>query len=96
MSRPQPIDAGPDPVPCSVNPGDGTGRYVHPEGVCACFRGGPAPVRVPAPQIALLADRPGVFDTSAIGRATRRRGALARRIRAWLRRLREPGGSGAR
>ena len=33
------------PVPCLRFPGFGTGDYEHPEGVCACFRGGPPPRR---------------------------------------------------
>ena len=33
------------PVPCLLFPAFGTGDYEHPEGVCACFRGGPPPRR---------------------------------------------------
>jgi hypothetical protein len=32
-------------VPCVRFPGFGAGDYEHPEGVCACFRGGPSPRR---------------------------------------------------
>ena len=32
-------------VPCLRFPGFGFGDYEHPEGVCACFRGGPSPSR---------------------------------------------------
>jgi hypothetical protein len=32
-------------VPCLRFPGFGTGDYEHPEGVCACFQGGPPPRR---------------------------------------------------
>jgi hypothetical protein len=32
-------------VPCFRFPGFGAGEYEHPEGVCACFRGGPPPRR---------------------------------------------------
>ena len=87
MSRSQPTEAGPTPMPCAAKPGDGTARYVHPEGACACFHGGPAPVRVPTAEAAVLADRPGVFDTTAIGQPARRRRAPADRLRTWLNRL---------
>lgn len=88
MSRSHPIEAGPTPMPCAAKPSDGTAQYVHPEGACACFHGGPAPVRVLAPELAVLASRPGVFDTTAVGQPTgaRRAGAgLVGRLRAWLR-----------
>jgi hypothetical protein len=90
MSRPGTIKAGVGTVPCAADPGTGAGRYVHPEGVCACFWGGTAPVWVPAPEIAVLANHPGVFDTSWIGQATRGRKPHHRalgRVRAWLKRL---------
>jgi hypothetical protein len=85
MSRPHQTDAAPEPVPCAASPG-GAGRYLHPEGVCACFRGGPAPILVLAPEVALLAGRPGVFDTTAVGQPTRRRRPLGERVRRWFRR----------
>jgi hypothetical protein len=90
MSRPRSTEADPGPVPCAAGPGTGGVQYVHPEGICACFWGGPAPVRAPAPETAVLAGRPGVFDTSWIGQATngRKRTFRARgRVRAWLRGL---------
>lgn len=37
------------PVPCVRFPGFGAGEYEHPEGVCACFRGGPSPRRTAPP-----------------------------------------------
>jgi hypothetical protein len=36
---------GPTPAPCVRFPGHRQGDYVHPEGRCACFWGGPAPIR---------------------------------------------------
>lgn len=43
-------------VPCLRFPGFGAGEYEHPEGVCACFHGGPAPRRgKPAGSEALIA-----------------------------------------
>jgi hypothetical protein len=89
MSHPRPTGTGAGAVPCAANPATGGGQYVHPEGTCACFRGGPAPVWVSAPEIAVLGDRPGVFDTSWIGQATRgwtRDRTVRGRVRAWLRR----------
>jgi hypothetical protein len=45
-TRPSDLAAvAPTAVPCLRFPGFGTGDYEHPEGVCACFRGGPAPRR---------------------------------------------------
>jgi hypothetical protein len=87
MSRPGSTQAGPGPVPCAAGPGTSGGQYVHPEGICACFWGGPAPVRAAAPEVAGLAGRPGVFDTSWIGQATSPRNRARGRVRAWLRRL---------
>ncbi len=37
------------PVPCVRYPGYSAAQFVHPEGVCACFHGGPAPVASPTP-----------------------------------------------
>jgi hypothetical protein len=80
------------PAPCAAATEAGPGgRYVHPEGACACFRGGPAPVLVEAPEIAALADHPGVFDTSWIGQPTGRPDPelpVTQRVRIWLSRLR--------
>jgi hypothetical protein len=87
MSRPGSTEAETGPVPCAAGPGTGAAQYVHPEGICACFWGGPAPVRAPAPEIAVLAGRPGVFDTSWIGQETKRAYRARRRVRGWLRRL---------
>jgi hypothetical protein len=43
-------------VPCLRFPGFGAGEFEHPEGVCACFRGGPPPRRgAPAGSDALIA-----------------------------------------
>jgi hypothetical protein len=89
MSRPRRTEVGAGPVPCAADSGAG-GVLVHPEGICACFAGGPAPVRASAPEIAVLANRPGVFDTSWIGQATRgrkRNHPAPERVRVWLRRL---------
>jgi hypothetical protein len=60
-------EAGPAMVPCAASGAAGGGYYVHPEGVCACFSGGPAPIWVPLPERTLLHNRPGVFDTSWVG-----------------------------
>lgn len=30
---------------CVAQPGFRPGQFVHPEGECACFRGGPAPIQ---------------------------------------------------
>ena len=45
-------------VPCARFPGFGAGQLVHPEGVCACFHGGPAPVRAITPAVHGLAPAP--------------------------------------
>ncbi|NJC82905.1 hypothetical protein [Planosporangium mesophilum] len=88
MGRQRLTRARVDPVPCAADPGAGGWRHVHPEGRCTCFTGGPAPVRLPTPEIAVLADRPGVFDTSWIGQGTRRRTRPVRgRVSGWLRGL---------
>jgi hypothetical protein len=43
-------------VPCLRFPGFGAGEYEHPEGACACFRGGLPPRRgTPAGSEALIA-----------------------------------------
>lgn len=34
---------------CVANPGFRPGQFVHPEGECACFRGGPAPIAALSP-----------------------------------------------
>lgn len=77
-----------DQTPCAVHPRTGAGALVHPDGQCACFHGGPAPVHVLDPEIAVLADRPGVFDTSWIGQAADGPPAQRGPVRALLRRLR--------
>jgi hypothetical protein len=33
------------PVPCVRFPAFGLGQYIHPEGICACFHGGPGPIQ---------------------------------------------------
>jgi hypothetical protein len=38
------------PVPCVRYPGYSAAQFVHPEGVCACFHGGPAPIAAPSPR----------------------------------------------
>jgi len=35
-------------VPCVRYPGYSAAQFVHPEGVCACFHGGPAPIAAPS------------------------------------------------
>lgn len=37
-------------VPCARYAGLSAAVFQHPEGVCACFHGGPAPVLVGLPQ----------------------------------------------
>ena len=34
---------------CVASPGFRLGQFVHPEGECACFRGGPAPIATRSP-----------------------------------------------
>jgi hypothetical protein len=82
MSRRRPRRA-----PCAAHPRAAGGDLVHPEGSCACFRGGPAPVLAPNPELVALADRPGVFDTSWIGQPTEDEPKRRRPMRAWLRRI---------
>jgi hypothetical protein len=79
-------------TPCAVHPRTGGGNLVHPDGPCACFHGGPAPVHVLDPEIAVLADRPGVFDTSWIGQTADGPPAQRGPVRALLRRLRRRDG----
>jgi hypothetical protein len=38
-----------EPVPCVRYPGYSAAQFVHPEGICACFHGGPAPIAAPTP-----------------------------------------------
>jgi hypothetical protein len=45
---------------CVARPGFAPGQFVHPEGECACFRGGPAPVLA-------LTDRDRVLAAAAAG-----------------------------
>jgi hypothetical protein len=40
-----PEQGHPVPVPCVRFPGHRPGEYIHPEGKCSCFHGGPGPVR---------------------------------------------------
>ncbi|MFP5347382.1 MAG: hypothetical protein ACLGIA_10165 [Actinomycetes bacterium] len=50
---------GADPsgiVPCARYAGLAAARFVHPEGVCACFHGGSPPVLLPTPVSAAEAD----------------------------------------
>lgn len=45
---------------CVASPGFRPGQFVHPEGECACFRGGPAPIATRSPledALALAATR---------------------------------------
>ncbi len=45
VDEPRPVESGlPVPVPCAAHPGTG---FVHLDGACHCFAGGPAPEFAP-------------------------------------------------
>lgn len=53
------------PAICVRYPGFRTGELVHPEGICQCFHGGPAPVRTLSPLDERLRDA-ALAQTAAV------------------------------